>query len=490
MISVLLECVRPVKMSYYVLIPCMAFYKICVGVRLEQLLDAWPFFLYPTLFACCGFLVGIVLNRFLQIQSKPLRHSIVITLMFGNFGNLPFSLLETITKDVSPFSEDPVSLPRSLAYASIFLSTASLWLWSFGPWYIRNSRTEVSSPATADRKSARDDENQTPLDEMASSSSSDDATDSAPSTMPSASSSSYPSQHNVESIHLSEMDDSSPPSSSSPSVSVPFPTLPSQQPLHRRAMFQLSALVFKASALPIWGIITPSTIACILAVIILAVGPVHRLMFVPVSLSTSSSSSSSSSSSLTPSVKSNSTTPSFNTTPIQTDTNADGVCLSSSSSSSSKPPLQFVADSIGSLANICVPISLLLLGSNLYSTVKTQWARARLQSQSSSPKQSILPLSKRVLFGAVFTRLVVLPVLFFCLTWIISKLGILPADPLVTIILVLESCMPSAINLIILAQLQDDQLVVEQLSTILLAQYLFCTITIFTCISLGIELFL
>jgi predicted permease len=425
------------RISYFVLIPCMAFYKICVGVRLEQLLDAWPFLIYPTLFALGGLGVGAALTRLLKIESKPLRHSIVVTLMFGNYGNLPFSLLETITKDVSPFSEDPISMQRSLAYASIFLSTASLWLWSFGPWYIKKSRSDpdqssdsdssveveappLKSPAeeiSSNAKSTEDEEASVPLEEFQSS----------------------------ESIILGEV------TGESNGIEAFQPRVPFRQRIAARA----AASIKFVHNLPIWTIITPSTIACILAVLLLAISPVHRLMFTPVPLVTS-----------TPD------TPAAET-------------------ATGKPPLQFIADAIGGLANVCVPVSLLLLGSNLYSTVKTQWARSRLQRDSGpTQNQSILPLPKRVLFGAVFARLVLLPAIFFCITGLFSKVGVLPADPLITVILIIEGCMPSAINLIILAQLQDDQLVVEQLSTILLFQYLFCTFSMFTTIAMGIKLFL
>ena len=152
------------QLSYFIFIPAMAFYKICAGVSLQQIASAWPLVLYPSVFAGVGFVLGTVLTRLLKIESKQLRHSITLTLMFGNYGSLPFSILQTITKDVYPFSEDLLSPQRSLAYSSIFMSTASLWLWSFGPWYIRRSRSEPLESAEtgqveADTESNKAEEN-------------------------------------------------------------------------------------------------------------------------------------------------------------------------------------------------------------------------------------------------------------------------------------------------------------------------------------------
>ena len=152
----------------------MAFYKICVGVSLQQIAAAWPLVLYPSVFSGIGFVLGNILTRLLRIESKALRHSITLTLMFGNYGSLPFSILQTITKDVSPFAEDPLSMQRSLAYTSIFMSTASLWLWSFGPWYINRGRETPMETAevpeiedqTDDSKPEDLDENTTELDDL------------------------------------------------------------------------------------------------------------------------------------------------------------------------------------------------------------------------------------------------------------------------------------------------------------------------------------
>ena len=458
------------KMSYYMFIPALAFYKICVGVRLDQLLDAWPFLIYPSIIAGFGFLIGIAVTRIFKVESKPLRHSIVVTLMFGNYGNLPLSLLETITNDVWPFTEDPASTQRSLAYASIFLSTASLWLWTFGPWYIKSSRDDANLPSSTD--SSQDTGTKVEEDKGAQ-----DLEDGKVVPL------SLEDDEDSHSIRMKPTtvgsSDQLEDHSSNPSSLEAFqPRLPFRQ----RVLSRAKAIWQKVMASPVWSILTPSTMGCILAMLLLTMGPVHRLMFTPPAVVTSTSPSPS-----TPTFTNGTLAPGSNTTvcsPIEPPTATEVR----------KPPLKFIADSIGSLATACVPISLLMLGSNLYTTVKGQITRSRMQREANATSgevstQSVLPLSKRVLFGAVFGRLALLPAVCFCFTWLVHKAGILPADPLVTVILAVEGCMPSAINLIILAQLQDDQLVVEQLSTILLVQYLFCTFSIFTTIALGIKMF-
>ena len=236
-------------------------------------------------------------------------------------------------------------------------------------------------------------------------------------------------------------------------------------------------------------LLTPSTIACILAVLLVAASPVHHLMFEPVSNPLSSS----------PSAPAPS--PVANLTEISPDGNV--TCLPVAAPVAvaiERPPLQFIADTINSLGVVCVPVALMLLGSNLYSTVKGQLARVRLRRETSTGdsddplhaapgSQPILPLPKRVLIGAVAGRLLILPVICFTISWGVLKIGLLPNDPLIAMVLVIEGCMPSAINLVILAQLHGDQLLVEQLSTVMLGQFIVCTFTIFTVIAVGLKVF-
>lgn len=217
----------------------------------------------------------------------------------------------------------------------------------------------------------------------------------------------------------------------------------------------------------------------------MAAAPIHHLFFVPVASTTITT---------TPSPVTNLT----EIAPDGTVTCADPP----TATDTYKPPLQFVADTVNTLAVVCIPVALMLLGSNLYSTVKGQVMRFRMRNEphstddsddplhSAPGSASILPLPKRVLISVVLARLVVLPIICFFISWVVLKIGILPADPLIAMVLVIEGCMPSAINLVILAQMQDDQGVVEQLSTILLGQYVFCTFSIFTVIAVGIKVFL
>lgn len=501
------------KISYYIFIPALSFYKICAGVSWAQIKSAWPLVMYPSIFAGTGFCLGAVVVRLLRIESKQLRHSITLTLMFGNYGSLPFSLLQTVTKDVYPFSADALAMQRSFAYSSIFMSTASLWLWSFGPWYIRRSRavplesTEVGQveelPESQNASKRREEETDDGIE-----------LESMDSEL----------KEGEEDRSGSKNANTYANGSHTPSAIAPLDDFQPRLPFRQRVAARASAIFQTVWNSGIWSLITPSTIACILAVIIVAIAPLHDLFYehVPEIVLPGTSSAPST---MTPAP---SLTPTFNMTQIAPDGQVFCVAPPTTNAAvSEKPPIQFVADTINSLANVCVPVALLLLGSNLFNTVKGQLMRAKLQKEQlqlqtelesarrqeisengshqddastssalidtnaePAPVKSILPLSKRVLFGAVAARLIVLPILCFLITWVISKLHILPADPLVTIVLSIEGCMPSAINLIILAQLQDDQTVVEQLSTILLGQYLFCTFTIFTTIAAAIKVFL
>lgn len=453
------------QLSYYMFIPGMAFYKICAGVSLQQIASAWPLVLYPSIFAGVGFVLGTVMTRLLKIESKQLRHSITLTLMFGNYGSLPFSILQTITKDVSPFAEDLLSSQRSLAYSSIFMSTASLWLWSFGPWYIRRSRSAPLESTEAGQ-----------VEEASESSNSHKE-----------SSEGHDSAVELNDLSHANDDDHLTNGSASATGHTQIDAFQPRLPFRHRAVARAKAIFRSVRNWGVWGLITPSTIACILAVLLVAAAPVHKLFFVPVTTTTSTTVS-------TPSVS--------NLTEIAPDGTV--TCLEAPVAAAAyKPPFQFLADTINTVGVCCIPVALLLLGSNLYSTVKGQVMRYRMRNEPQDSVDdlddplhrapgsgSVLPLPKRVLIGAVVGRLVILPIICFFISWVVLKIGILPSDPLIAMVLVIEGCMPSAINLVILAQMQDDQAVTEQLATILLGQYVFCTFTIFTVIAVGIRVFL
>ena len=367
--------------------------------------------------------------------------------MFGNYGNLPFSLFETITRDIQPFSSDPMALQRAMAYGSIFLSSASLWLWTFAPWYIKISKepdiNDVSNKIeTEESTNEAVTAEQNPPILLA-----DDSKELE-----------FELKETEYSVELDTI--------SSNSTGVPNGTgMAKSCRVRTKECFSRSFEKIRNS--PIWNFLTPSSLGCILAVALLAATPVHQIFFLPVISEPTNPA--------TPAIA-----PSYNGT-INTE-------YLSTNNSTSKPPLQFVADAIGNLANVTVPVSLLILGSNIYMTVRDQMKRSRMNLLSSST-QSVLPLPVPVLAGAVFTRLVILPIIFFFMTWCLFKMGLFPTDPLITLTLGIYGCMPSAINLVILAQLQGDTLVVEQMATILLVQYVLCTFSIFTTIAISIQSF-
>lgn len=427
----------------------MCYYKICVGVRLDQLLDAWPFVLFPLVLMAGGFVVGYVFTKIAGIENKALRHSIILTVMFGNYGNLPFPLFETIAKEVYPFSADALAAQRAVAYGSVFVSVASLTLWSFGPWWVKRAREVAPSVQSSDV------EMQQPSPNVANGNASSDSDQDA----------STGKQPPTESPDT-EAEDSAVVLEDSPPMGSPITPMRPYVPLRRRLAVHASTWAQRLSKLPLTAFFTPTTIACLLAVAIVAIPPVHKSFFVetsPVLLSAPAAY--------------NTSTPqdapfSFDSPPPESDV-------------PSKPPLGFISDAVGMLSSAAIPINLMLLGSNLYSTVKSQIARARI-----SPSAQVLPLKKRILAGAVFTKLVVYTAVFFVIIVLFERLKLLPSDPMIPVILIIEGCSPSAINLVILAQLQDDQVVVEQLSTILLVQYLICTVTVFTTIAIGLRVFL
>jgi predicted permease len=56
-----------------------------------------------------------------------------------NAGNLPLSLIISITRDIEPFASDPTATSRGVAYTSITMTYLSLMCWSVAYNYLRPS---------------------------------------------------------------------------------------------------------------------------------------------------------------------------------------------------------------------------------------------------------------------------------------------------------------------------------------------------------------
>jgi predicted permease len=96
---------------------------------------------------------------------------------------------------------------------------------------------------------------------------------------------------------------------------------------------------------------------------------------------------------------------------------------------------------LSSLADATVPLIVLVLGANMYSSWKSR-------SENHVPK--------RVLWGITGFRLVVAPLVSLAMFYALFQVGMFPSDdPLFAFIMLLEGAMPSAMNLILIHQMLD-----------------------------------
>lgn len=116
-----------------------------------------------------------------------------------------------------------------------------------------------------------------------------------------------------------------------------------------------------------------------------------------------------------------------------------------------KPPLRFVMQAAGLLGSASIPLNTMLLGASL----------------SKGPTWRVAP--RRVVVGVVLTKLALLPVAALALCALLTRFVELP--PLLLLVILMESAMPTANNLMMMCELaggKSNQL----MSTLIFAEYL------------------
>jgi len=95
---------------------------------------------------------------------------------------------------------------------------------------------------------------------------------------------------------------------------------------------------------------------------------------------------------------------------------------------------------------------------------RTSWRRLLIPSD---------PLEKRCLGAVLVARMVLMPIAGIGIVTALSSIGMLPADPLCKFVILLQSAMPTAQNLVLLLQLREEtQELAGDLALLLLRQYL------------------
>eukprot|EP01104_Vermistella_antarctica_P014471 TRINITY_DN4554_c0_g1_i1.p1 TRINITY_DN4554_c0_g1~~TRINITY_DN4554_c0_g1_i1.p1 ORF type:complete len:308 (-),score=95.59 TRINITY_DN4554_c0_g1_i1:90-896(-) len=98
-------------------------------------------------------------------------------------------------------------------------------------------------------------------------------------------------------------------------------------------------------------------------------------------------------------------------------------------------PLQFFVDSTEMLGRIAIPCSMMVLGANL----------------SRGPTSETL--SARTIVSVCVARLIVVPAIVTALIFLSVHIGLLPFDPVLLFVLLLEAATPSAMSLVIICQM-------------------------------------
>lgn len=116
-----------------------------------------------------------------------------------------------------------------------------------------------------------------------------------------------------------------------------------------------------------------------------------------------------------------------------------------------KPPLRFAMQAAGLLGSASIPLNTMLLGASL----------------SKGPTWRVVP--RRVVVGVVLTKLAFLPVVALAVCALMARLVRLP--PLLLLVILMESAMPTANNLMMMCELAGGK-ANQLMSTLIFSEYL------------------
>jgi predicted permease len=135
--------------------------------------------------------------------------------------------------------------------------------------------------------------------------------------------------------------------------------------------------------------------------------------------------------------------------------------------------IKFLVDTVDMLANVAIPAAILLLGANL----------------SHGPK-STAQVTNSMISVNVLARLILMAMVGLCVTLIALRLNLLPSDPLFSLVLMMQPAMPTAVNIIVLTQLQPHSAQSAIISPLLFYQYMVCIFTIVLDITIALAILL
>ncbi|KAL0578844.1 hypothetical protein V5O48_003168 [Marasmius crinis-equi] len=108
--------------------PCLIFSSMVLAFDNENIADIGPLSLVACIYMLAGFLGGVLIREWFYVP-RNFWYGIIVLTTISNWGNLPVSILMTVTKQ-APF--DPITDPDlAVSYVSVFTFTSTLVFWGF-----------------------------------------------------------------------------------------------------------------------------------------------------------------------------------------------------------------------------------------------------------------------------------------------------------------------------------------------------------------------
>lgn len=397
------------------MLPCLLFVSMATSIDVNQLYNFLSVVGFGLFIPFTGFLLG---NLVVLLTSPPefFKRPTVMAVTFGNAAFIPLSL--TTVAVALKFSDIPNAEPLAVSYISIYVSIFSLIYWISAPIYMKGGSITPDIETPAITISVGSPTVNTDIDSVSTalinptalvcseSVESKEANEGLTAVVgPIQTSTALPSSQsplcNDIEVFFTILEgevmgqDVNTHSVRSKGMVGVFVNLMATSPLTLRISSTLNNPICKSLRSVGKQIFSPPTIAVMCGVLVGFIEPLHWLFF--------------------------------------------GTPSSSTSSSSSSPGLQFIpfgfiSSGMEMIGTAAVPCSMLYLGANL----------------SEGPSSAKLPF--RVTLGVIVAKLIVLPLLGVALVFALSHFHILPDDPVLKFVLMLEGATPSAMSLPILCQ--------------------------------------
>eukprot|EP01095_Lingulamoeba_sp_RSL-Kostka_P011601 TRINITY_DN445_c0_g1_i1.p1 TRINITY_DN445_c0_g1~~TRINITY_DN445_c0_g1_i1.p1 ORF type:complete len:425 (-),score=137.00 TRINITY_DN445_c0_g1_i1:74-1348(-) len=390
------------------------------SMDLSQLVKFFSVVFYACLYPIIGFILGHILVYICK-PPENFKRSLVMSVTFGNAAFIPLSLITTVFYiSGNPFSEIPNAEYNAISYISVYVSIFSLIYWTVSPSYLAGNKSTITK---------KDDE-EVDVDVDVDDTESKDKTQILEEGLVVCE---EEIEYDDDSIQLEEINrnidnflqnedneinddrlDNNVSSleeginKSNPDESIDTDDANEAEEettvnggVHNSIIW-INYIILLNYKLISFGksffkrIWTPPTIAVLLGFIIGVVGPLKYLFF------------------------------------GSEDSNEDGE------TSSQFIPLGFLTGAMNMLGAAALPCAMMVLGANL----------------SKGPATSVI--SKKTIILASVTKLIIIPLISVILTVALSYYNILPDDPVLKFVLMIEGATPTAMSLVIICQMNNS----------------------------------